>query len=861
MSQANTGGSSGTKGAQVGPGPTVVNRLVRVGTAGELHGNFTRIEGGQNVNPNDYSPRKQRVLRPGAIILPNLDLDDDPSAARVRWAADQADAVVDAKVNDYDDDQDFTAFAVKEPPSQGGNARRVYLRVDANDAKRIRILRGRPGRSVRDPSVTEIIGPTAGREVQIHSFTGGPPRPPYPYHVESLTLIGDPRASMAPPGGATPPPPGLFRPPQIDTTGGSELSPSVNRSVESDPVLPERLPGDVWVEVMHEQADNTRPTNVRDMVLFTIAPWIMTWNTLPCERIYVAYLDAPSRPGGPLSFAEALSYENHPMVWELQHACTAAGLAAAPPANTSTRLTPSYWGDIHNPNDVPFFLIPSNIHNGDRWVQDEFEIGYCWAPHNWIHIALQSPRGRAGLSYFVTDALAHPRLGVFTAVADAVGARAPGQDYGGNLEVSPPVPVPTPQIAQDRGGPTVKAHRKAPFGKIILGDCEQGSAKGQTSAPLRDFLIAQRVQPVLPVDTSWLQVGHVDEFLSFVPANDRRRYRLLMASVRLMTILLEETLREDAGATMHAGKFRVNYTGTSASWRYDESFVENWVSPMSERRDYSEKVEDRKVKYIRERLKKGLDITEADVLSVPTYWEPPASPANRTKNLGSPSNRTIAENVGMVNMLVVNNYLMIPKPHGPRMPPVNATAVVQRTIDRWFGHGRGPTVANAVVSNEFWARPQESARIIAMYFARLPHATKGYRRVWRQRIIDAINLVPSTTLDPDHESAIRPIERHVAAQLPPGATSSGDFPDWQRITVNDGGVDVIELYMRSILEPIGCTVAFIENFESYHAMSGEVHCGTNAKRSPPELDAGFSARWWDPGVYDAAYDATYDPKA
>lgn len=39
---------------------------------------------------------------------------------------------------------------------------------------------------------------------------------------------------------------------------------------------------------------------------------------------------------------------------------------------------------------------------------------------------------------------------------------------------------------------------------------------------VRDFLFAQKVQAPLEVYSEWLSVGHVDEFLTFVPALDRK---------------------------------------------------------------------------------------------------------------------------------------------------------------------------------------------------------------------------------------------------------------------------------------------------------------------------------------------------
>lgn len=39
---------------------------------------------------------------------------------------------------------------------------------------------------------------------------------------------------------------------------------------------------------------------------------------------------------------------------------------------------------------------------------------------------------------------------------------------------------------------------------------------------VRNFLAAQRVQAPVELFSDWLQVGHVDEFLSFIPAPDRK---------------------------------------------------------------------------------------------------------------------------------------------------------------------------------------------------------------------------------------------------------------------------------------------------------------------------------------------------
>jgi len=48
------------------------------------------------------------------------------------------------------------------------------------------------------------------------------------------------------------------------------------------------------------------------------------------------------------------------------------------------------------------------------------------------------------------------------------------------------------------------------------------AAGRRMSKAVRDFLYAQKVQAPVEVYSEWLSVGHVDEFLTFVPAYDRK---------------------------------------------------------------------------------------------------------------------------------------------------------------------------------------------------------------------------------------------------------------------------------------------------------------------------------------------------
>jgi protein-arginine deiminase len=56
-----------------------------------------------------------------------------------------------------------------------------------------------------------------------------------------------------------------------------------------------------------------------------------------------------------------------------------------------------------------------------------------------------------------------------------------------------------------------------------------------------------------------------------------------------------------------------------------------------------------------------------------------------------------------------------------------------------------------------------------------------------------------------------------------------------------GGQDIFKVAMREALAPLGINVHFAEDWDTYHRMLGEVHCGTNATRAIP------SAKWWESG--------------
>uniref|UniRef100_A0A3P9PD56 Peptidyl arginine deiminase, type II n=1 Tax=Poecilia reticulata TaxID=8081 RepID=A0A3P9PD56_POERE len=153
------------------------------------------------------------------------------------------------------------------------------------------------------------------------------------------------------------------------------------------------------------------------------------------------------------------------------------------------------------------------MNRGDRWMQDELEFGYIDSPHHSFPVVLDSPRD-GHLDDFPYDELLGPDFGYVTRVAHRKDVSS--LDSFGNLEVSPPVTV---------------NGKKYPLGRILIGVAFPTATKGRNMTKVvQDFLWAQKVQEPVALFSDWLCVGHIDEFMTFVPAPDRKGFRLLLAS-------------------------------------------------------------------------------------------------------------------------------------------------------------------------------------------------------------------------------------------------------------------------------------------------------------------------------------------
>lgn len=280
----------------------------------------------------------------------------------------------------------------------------------------------------------------------------------------------------------------------------------------------------------------------------------------------------------------------------------------------------------------------------DVWMQDIMEFGWTAIPapdsaHHGMHVVLRTPAAQRPMATFTERELLGPNMGYMwhrTSRAVNGGRWDPSLDSFGNLELLPPYR---------------SAEREYPMGRILLGSVE----RRHPDRALRSFLDGQRVQgAVFELDTSWLHVGHVDEFLSFIPADTPRGWRLVVASPRRARALFTDYV-----ARSPTNGSRRIFEGMS--WYHTSGPREG--QPYAAQRTVSSLLADTTIMAVNQRVQGLIDtevqriseevgLTEEDIVELPVlFWEVEA-------DLHS------AYMPGTVNLLFYANSAVMARPHG-----------------------------------------------------------------------------------------------------------------------------------------------------------------------------------------------------
>ncbi|NXE99707.1 PADI2 deiminase, partial [Menura novaehollandiae] len=180
-------------------------------------------------------------------------------------------------------------------------------------------------------------------------------------------------------------------------------------------------------------------------------------------------------------------------------------------------------------------------------------------------------------------------------------------DSFGNVEVSPPVSV---------------AGKEYPLGRILIGSSFPTSAGRRMTRLVRDFLQAQQVQAPVELFSDWLALGNVNQFVTFVPTSDKKRFRMLLASPAACYRLFREKQKEGQGeATMFKGKgTALVAAGPGATRGHTKRVTINKVLANDVLAQHNHYVQ-RCIDWNRDILKRELGLLEEDIIDLPALFK------------------------------------------------------------------------------------------------------------------------------------------------------------------------------------------------------------------------------------------------
>jgi hypothetical protein len=444
------------------------------------------------------------------------------------------------------------------------------------------------------------------------------------------------------------------------------------------------------------------------------------------------------------------------------------------------------------------------------------------------------------------------------------------QNYGGNMELGPPTDT-------------------APYGQIFIGNGERGREEF-VDTELLNFLDKQRVQPLIQVDTSWLSVAHVDEIFSIVPDRARGgTHAIIMNSTRLALDILDLALRQyvnglpefndfteipsrilrrelNQGTSPITAMFRgkrwfhshaagspeiqepaqlyqlmAEFYGRGLSvhnvpWRPGPNSDRTYPAKMTVREllffessiqlpdpnseegntlSTNELIDQDKLQFLQALLQDTYP--NLPLLMVPTIYDVVRHPGDSTG----------AYTPNAANLIVADDRLLIPKPFGPRVRPVDAIPVIREAFRE---NGMEPLLAplserflrdsrNRLLGVRQWFRAEDLAGGSGSHASRLAAEFKD-------------GFIDKT----EDEIAAEIVNRN-RTSFRRGDLRSG----FHLLTIPEDTVDLFEVAIALVVQSLRVELRFVDSW-TYHLTSGEIHCGTNALRRPS-----FRGRppWWE----------------
>jgi protein-arginine deiminase len=294
--------------------------------------------------------------------------------------------------------------------------------------------------------------------------------------------------------------------------------------------------------------------------------------------------------------------------------------------------------DVNAANAAAGVPALRTIQTGDSWNQDYFETGFMSmpGPNGTQHAIRVNIRSANIQSTNVSNPLRPAGRAVFALRGKDSAAV---QEYDktrprtfdtlnsfGNFETVPPY---------------THNGQSYPLGRQLRGNIPSY----YTDKVFTKMMEAQKVQPPIYLDTSWLVVGHVDETLSFVKANNARGWVLLVNDATMAVTMLQQAANSGFGnVPMFVGKFWGQNDPAQATINQVLSDEDVMTSSAEAQVEVAAQIT---------KLKTETGLTDAEIIKIPFLHM-------------SMSGRHIAYQPGMVNGIYVSPTMFVaPDPHGP----------------------------------------------------------------------------------------------------------------------------------------------------------------------------------------------------
>lgn len=293
----------------------------------------------------------------------------------------------------------------------------------------------------------------------------------------------------------------------------------------------------------------------------------------------------------------------------------------------------------------------------DRWTQDFFQTGLVYMPApdgkvQGFRMFNARPFANAGGKGLPINWMRKNLLGPDQAIIAVYKKPNSGSSYDshGNHDLLPPYKTATADYK---------------YGRVVTGS----GVLPETWA----WYDAQRAQgPRLQLDSAWLLVGHIDEFLSYYPAKTARGWKLMVGSNKMAKDMFEKAQKDGNGkATVMPGR-----QGWTPANKLES--LEQTVDDVLKNQDVLQWSQEAEVKVqanLTKTLIPELELKDDEYVYMPFLTE-------------SVSGKKIAWQPGTVNCLVIGNHAMIPKPFGII---INGVDVFEKDLNDRLG-----TAANAL---------------------------------------------------------------------------------------------------------------------------------------------------------------------